>query len=384
MKTTNPVCIGLIGVGRRTHAVVSRLLKAAAGQIEVTAVYDPDAAAVEQAQTEYGPRVRSCDSVNELLRLPEVAWVLIGSTNARHAEQAVQAMQAGKNVFCEKPLATTLEDCLLVRRVIRETGRIFSFGLVLRYSPHYQKIAELVHGGAIGKLISFEFNETLSFNHGGYIFGNWRRDRTLAGTHLLEKCCHDLDLANWIAGSLPEKVASFGGRNFFTPEHAHLMDKIGPDSRGNPAYMGWTDRKQSNPFEAGATIVDNQVAILQYASGVRATFHTNVNAGLPERRFYLCGSEGTLKGDAYTGKIEWKRIGQRTTAEEIQFDASNGHAGGDEVMAKNLAATILHQQPPLATVEDGLRACVVAFGIDQAMESGSVVDLNPVWQSILP
>ncbi len=47
-----------------------------------------------------------------------------------------------------------------------------------------------------------EFNETLDFNHGGYIMGDWRRLQRYSGTHLLEKCCHDIDLVNWITGSL--------------------------------------------------------------------------------------------------------------------------------------------------------------------------------------
>jgi predicted dehydrogenase len=154
-------------------------------------------------------------------------------------------------------------------------GRTFFFGLVLRSAPLYQKVHDLITSGAIGDLISFEFNETLAFNHGGYIFGNWRRHRAVAGTHLLEKCCHDLDLANWIVGSLPTRVASFGGKNFFIPKYQHQVDQIGPDANGQPAYSGWTDRHRTNPFSGTADIFDNQVAILEYANQVRATFHTN-------------------------------------------------------------------------------------------------------------
>ena len=65
-------------------------------------------------------------------------------------------------------------------------------------------------------MISMEFNETLGFNHGGFIMGDWRRLTENSGTHLLEKCCHDIDLVNWMLESIPVKVASFGGVNFFT------------------------------------------------------------------------------------------------------------------------------------------------------------------------
>jgi len=53
----------------------------------------------------------------------------------------------------------------------------------------------------IGDVVSMEFNETLNFNHGGYIMGDWRRKTDLSGGHLLEKCSHDYDLVNWILNS---------------------------------------------------------------------------------------------------------------------------------------------------------------------------------------
>lgn len=51
-------------------------------------------------------------------------------------------------------------------------------------------------------------DELLSPSHGGYIMRNWRRFREQSGPHLLEKCCHDIDILNWIVGSLPSKVAA--------------------------------------------------------------------------------------------------------------------------------------------------------------------------------
>lgn len=296
-----------------------------------------------------------------------------------HHATSIAALKAGKHVFCEKPLATSLEDCLAVRNAIHKSGRTFSFGLVLRYSPHYQKVKDLVASGSIGKIVSFEFNETLHFNHGGYIFGNWRRNRSVAGTHLLEKCCHDLDLANWITGSLPVKAASFGGTDFFVPENAPHASRIGLNKDGQPAYSVWKDPHGISPFSEGADIADNQVAILQYASGARATFHTNCNSGIPERRFYICGTEGGLRADLHSGIIEFQRIGHDSKIERVSDGTMDLHGGGDKRLATALAATILEGKAPLATVEDGMKACVTAFGIDEAMDTGKVIDLKPMW-----
>lgn len=378
---TNVVRLGLMGAGGRLQTVLRLLLaEAPAGRLRVAAVYDPDPGAIRALRKNFGSGFEEMATEEALSSHPGLDWILIGSWNAFHAGQAVSALQAGKNVFCEKPLATTLEDCLAVRNAVEKSGRIFSFGLVLRYSPHYQKIRELAAGGKIGKLVSFEFNETLSFNHGGYIFGNWRRYHLHSGGHLLEKCCHDLDLAHWIIGSLPRKVASFGGRDFFTPENERHIARIGPNPQGKPAYGTWKDPHRTNPFGEGADIVDNQVAILQYANGVRATFHTNCNAGLPERRFYLCGTEGSIRADAVTGRIEWQAIGHDSRMEEINLGHAGAHAGGDEVMARALVETILHGKDPLATVRHGIESSLAAFALDRAMKEEKIIDLLPEWE----
>jgi len=381
-NNSSPVKIGLIGAGARLRGVVDLVIKEAAGSVEVAAAFDPDPISQEALRVAFGPQVKICASEEELVNLPEIQWVFIGSFNCHHAAQAILAMEAGKDVFCEKPLATELEDCLRVRDVARRTGRTFSFGLVLRYSPFYQKIKELVASGAIGRLVSFEFNETLNFNHGGYILGNWRRHRELAGTHLLEKCCHDLDLANWITGELPMKAASFGGRNIFTPENEGLVAKVGPDENGATPYSAWPDPHKVSPFSPGASIVDNQVAIIQYTGDVRATFHTNCSASILERRFFLCGTEGTLRANAYTGLIEHSRTGWETKTEVIDTQAAGGHGGGDIVMARGLVKTLTQGQPPLASIEDGLRACIAAFGIDASMDEGRITDFQPYWDAV--
>ncbi|HEX4139507.1 MAG TPA: Gfo/Idh/MocA family oxidoreductase [Candidatus Methylacidiphilales bacterium] len=377
-----PIRLGLLGAGARLCVVVRHLLREVPqGRITIASAYDPNPDAISSLRAEFGAGIESAETEAALATHPGVDWVLIGSWNNLHKRHAVAALLAGRDVFCEKPLATTLDDCLAIHEAVKKSGRIFSFGLVLRYSPHYRKIKELIAAGTIGQIISFEFNETLGFNHGGYIFGNWRRKSEYSGGHLLEKCCHDLDLANWMVDSLPVTVASFGGTDFFVPGNEHHAARIGPNAKGRPAYRGWDDPQGVSPFAPGADIADNQVAILEYANGARGTFHTNCNTAILERRFYICGTEGTLRADAVTGDIEWKRIGHDTPTERVNRGHAGGHAGGDEHMARALAATMLDGVPPQATVDDGLRSCLPALALDAAMRGRKVVDLRPDWKT---
>lgn len=376
--------IGLVGCGARIRRVARYLLNdPLGGRLTVTALFDPHPGAIAETQAHLGTQARVYDRVESLLSDSDVDWVMIGSWNCFHAEQAVAALAAGKNVFCEKPLAISLAECVRLREALdRAPERRFFFGLVLRYTALYQRVKSLIDSGVLGRVVSFEFNETLGFNHGGYIHGNWRRDRAKSGTHLLEKCCHDFDMVNWLLGSLPVRAASFGGTDVFRPENRGLADRIGTDAAGNPAYQAWPDPLRVDPFSAGSSIVDNQVVILEYASGARATFHTNCNAAIPERRMYVLGTEGALRVDATTGRIEVRRIGFETTPEifDITVNDDDGHLGGDARMVAHLARSMVGEASPLATLEDGVRSAVSCLGVDEALDTGRVVDLRPWWR----
>ncbi len=378
-----PIVLSAAGCGSRLRGVVENLLKFLPGPV-IIRVFDHNPESIAAARRDWKAEVISCESWEEALDAPEVEWALVGSWNAAHRTHVEAAFAAGKHVFAEKPLATTLEDCLAIRDAWEASGNMFFFGLVLRYAPLYKKIFERSRIDHIGNLVSFEFNETLRFNHGGYIHGNWRRDRNISGTHLLEKCCHDIDIAQWLVGSVPVRVASFGGLNFFVPENRWIAERMGRDEHGRLAYQTWPDTARKDPFDGTQGIVDNQVAILEYANGVRATFHTNCNGGLHERRVYLLGAEGALRADASTGWIENERMGFPSTYDKTHVDITDGsdggHAGGDAVMGRRLAGSILRGEEPAASMHEALLSAVTCLGIDLAMDEGRVVDMRPLWR----
>jgi predicted dehydrogenase len=375
-----PVGIGLIGCGGRVRGLAQMMAKQSQ-DIRFVAFADPDPRSLEASKAALNPDAACSADYQTLLANPAVAWVMIGSWNCFHREHAVAAFAAGKQVFCEKPLATTLADCLAMRDAWQRSGKTFSIGFTLRYSPHYQKIKELIAGGAIGRLVSMEFNETLHFCHGGYIMGDWRRLTRNAGTHLLEKCCHDVDLVNWMVGSTARRVASFGGLDVFRPENAGMIARLGNDPKsGKPAFRTWGGPIDENPFTADKDIIDNQVAIIEFANGVRATFHTNCCAGIPERRMYFCGTEGAIRADVIKGEIQLQKIGFESTLENVDTGAKGGHGGGDHHLTANLIACMLGQAQPLSNLEDGLRSAITCFAIDEAMAKGQVVDAAPLWR----
>lgn len=373
--------IGVIGCGAMGMGIVNRVLELDA-RLKVVGIFDPDKRSVDNALSKISPAPFVYNDYMELVSQPNVDWVMIASWNNAHCEQTVAAFEAGKHVFCQKPLCLSVEECARMLRSWKKSGRMFNIGFTLRYSPHYRKIKQLLSDNAIGKIISMEFNETLEFNHGGYIMGDWRRLRENAGTHLLEKCSHDIDLVNWMIDSPAKRVASFGGLNFFKPENEYHIKRLGKNKDGKQAYSVWGGLIAKNPFTSDKDIIDNQVVILEYENGVRAAFHTNCHAGIPERRMYILGTEGAIRADVLTGKIELKRVGFDTEMQDVSTEASGGHGGGDDILSKELAESMLNHTPPSVDLMDGLNSAVTCFAIDEAMDKVKVVELKPYWDAI--
>lgn len=376
------VGVGMIGCGGMGIGVAERLLKQSP-EIQLLGLYDPQEASIQTARERLKTDAKVYKDYHDMLADNDIRWVLIASWNCFHREQVLSAFDAGKHVFCQKPLGINPEECVEMYHRWKQTDLMFNIGFTLRYSPHYRKINQILRDGVIGKIISFEFNETLAFNHGGYIMGDWRRLKKNAGTHLLEKCCHDLDLANWMVDSRAKRVASFGGLDFFLPENEKYIEKIGKNKTGFDAYSSWNETAKFgpklNPFTSEKDIVDNQVAILEYEDSVRATFHANCNAAIPERRMYLCGTEGAIRADVLTGRVEIQRIGFDTEIETLSTIEGDGHGGGDEILAKELAESMLHGTNPSTGLEDGLTSAFTAFAVDEAMDTGNVVSLDKYW-----
>jgi len=302
---------------------------------------------------------------------PEIQWILIGSKNSQHRDHCVTSFEAGKNVFCEKPLAITIEQCLDIRNAHLKSGKLFATGFVLRYAPMYIKIKEIIMSGSMGKIISVEANELLGAGHGGYIMRNWRRFRSESGSHILEKCCHDIDILNWLS-SLPSRVASFGGLNIFIPENAPTEEKL------LDQYTFWDMSWENiNPFTSEKDIEDNQVVILEYRNKVRVSFHVNSNVSLLQRQLLIACLKGTIKGDLVKNELTYKLIGNTIT--ELKF-TGGFHGGGDELIIEDLLESMSTGSKPKATGEEGFQSAIVCFAIDVAMREGRVVDLEPYWK----
>lgn len=165
---------------------------------------------------------------------PGVDAAFICTLDEQHAEIIIGLASLNLHILSEKPLATTLSDCIEIYASRLPNGptskptSIFSIGHVLRYSPHNTLLRQLLlQDRVVGDVISVEHTEPVGwwhFSH-SYVRGNWRREDTTAPS-LLTKSCHDIDLLLWLLASpadpesdepphLPATIASTGKLNYF-------------------------------------------------------------------------------------------------------------------------------------------------------------------------
>ena len=157
-----------------------------------------------------------------------VGGVFVCVRDELHAEVVTALSPLALHLMCEKPLATTLKDCLRIQKSLQShPQQIFAIGHVLRYSPHNMLLRNLVlEQRAIGDIISIEHTEPVGwwhFSH-SYVRGNWRKESFTAAS-LLTKSCHDLDWLMWMLCSpppsskrpphLPARVSSIGTLKMF-------------------------------------------------------------------------------------------------------------------------------------------------------------------------
>jgi predicted dehydrogenase len=376
-KETKMINVAVISAGGRGCGVTNNLLRDSDGNVKVAAVFDPDKKQCEKAvELWHSPETAICETYQEAINTPGVDWVLVFSPNAFHKEHILAGFAAGKHVFSEKPLATSIEDCQEIFEAHRKSGLLFATGFVLRYSKLYRKAKELITSGKLGKVLSIDANENIAPDHGGYIMTNWRRLSKFAGPHILEKCCHDLDLINWFCDSLPSKIAAFGGLDYFIPENQHHMEKYGKDT-----FAAWPDpHRVDSPFTADKDLMDNQVGIMQYRNGIRVMFQATMANAIPERRMYFSCTEGTMVLELYSSTLRYKCLGDE--GETIINFGADGHGGGDAYIMKELYETMTTGTAPKCSGDEGLESAVVALAIDQAAQSNQMVDLKPVWKKL--
>ena len=198
--------IGIIGVGRLGYEHACNIANRVPGS-ELVAICDKDFDRAKSVAEELGVTAVYSDP-KELCANPEVEAVAIITNTDSHVEMIKIAMDAGKHVFCEKPLSDTVEKCKEAEKIIEAHPElIFMLGFMRRYDHSYRVAKQKMENGDIGDVILVRCysQDPISIIKGTLEYA------PRSGGQFIDMSIHDIDLIRWLTGSEPKKLWAIGG-----------------------------------------------------------------------------------------------------------------------------------------------------------------------------
>jgi predicted dehydrogenase/threonine dehydrogenase-like Zn-dependent dehydrogenase len=320
--------VALVGAGNLARWVHLPLLRKTPG-IELHAVCSTSGARALGYATRFGARY-CCSDYGELLADPDVDLVFILTRNQHHAAQAVAALEAGKHVFVEKPMALTTDECRWLERTVRETGRRLAVGFNRRFAPFYMEQKRKLERRTTPAVVNCRINSP------GIVPPYWMADPTIGGA-ILGEACHFVDLMYWLTDAEPVEVAAFAL----------------PTGKSHP--IG------ENNLAATFRFADGSVGNLTYC-----TLGSRTSGG--ERVEVFSDAIGVATEDFTRLDV---RGGVRRT--RTRWWPEKGYAG---LIASFVQAVKSGKEPPV-TVRDGTRATLGCLEMLEAARTGStrIIDL---------
>jgi predicted dehydrogenase len=246
--------LGIIGAGSnaRSHMTAAQNIG-----VEIVAVADVDRKTVKRAADDFDIAHTSTDP-KKLVALDDVDAVVVSVPNRFHAEMAILALNAGKDVLLEKPMALNRDECRQVNDAAKKAGRFVQIGFVNRYRGSSMTAKQLVDAGRLGDIYHIKANYYRRRGIPG--LGGWFTTKAMSGGGpLIDLGVHIIDLALFVAGSpKPTRVSGKVYANFGSPMKDYIYESMWA---GPPRYDGTFDVEDSAHalvrLEGGATMEIN-------------------------------------------------------------------------------------------------------------------------------
>lgn len=414
----------LIGAGNR-GGVYTDIMGDLPEQFKVVAVAEPVESRRERIRKKHNIPDDMCfTDYKPLLALGKIADIaLIATMDRDHFEPAMTAINLGYDLMLEKPITPTPKQCIELTENAKKHGVRVVICTVLRYTPLFCKLKDIIDSGRIGDVVSINHEECVGFVHQSHSFvrGNWGNSER-SSVMLLQKSCHDIDILQWMLGKKCKKVQSFGARTYFTeknapdgaPERCIEGCPVGDTCPYNSVKLYL--ETDSNWFRGAATklvnstdeevkkalletnygkcvfhcdndVVDHQTVNMLFEDDVTVTFTMNAfNKG--GRFIKIFGTKGeiraALEGDT---PIQVYTIEDEKT-EEIPSSGTDGilggHGGGDAGIIRTLYSYMVGEYNGVSvpTIEESCYNHLVTFAADYARKTGTVVDVDEFIDSL--
>ena len=425
MKKLSIACAGC-GSRGRTYLT----LAAEQEEFHIVAGADPVPERVQYVKRiSENPEFRSFTTAVELLKEEKLADVLLVSTQDEdHAGTCLKALEKGYDILVEKPIATNIEDVMAIEKLASNLGRRVMVCHVLRYTPFYRKVKEIIESGVLGEIVSVNMSEGVGAFHQAHSFvrGHWGV-KEKSTPMIIAKSCHDLDILCWILEAECKTISSFGDLSHFTSDNipegapARCTDgcPVADECKYNaelytttqkgwlkhvwPLYdvdnppkteeiMEWLKSSQWGRcvYHCDNNVVDHQTVNMDFAGNITATF--TMTAFDYGRNMEIFGTEGVLRGGEtvklLTGSeiIVQNHVSQdfeKHVLEELEGGYA-GHGGGDQGLVIDLyrEMTCENVDDMQTSIKISAQSHLIGFAAEDARLSGKSIMMSEYKKSL--
>ncbi|MHC4635169.1 MAG: Gfo/Idh/MocA family protein [Planctomycetota bacterium] len=332
--------------------------------------------------------------IDEMIADPEVELVMVTTPQCLHEQPFAMAAEAGKMIFCEKPLAHSQQSCDNMRQIYYEKNPRCMIGFTRRYEPLWNKAKKMVSEGVVGQPHMLLLRCIIPYH---LYFSGWWRRKANSGDLLNEKSSHHFDTLNWFAESRPVSLHAIGGRRVFTPregyaEHCSECDRECPYRKGDelltfrssdqvPPFRLKYDRVVDIPlshdlcvFSPEADISDHAIVNLNFANGMVGCLFLSIFGQHTDDRETLevVGNEGKLVLSRHARTIDVvTKFSREKSFHTYQGSVlGEGHFGADAVIVKLLSDFACGTKEPKVGFEEAYIASKTAFLACESVADG--------------
>jgi len=345
--------IAQVGTGSRGTHWATDIVRNYNDVAQIVGLCDINGKRVEVAKEFAGSSAPTFVEFDRMIEQTKPDAVLVTTTDSSHCSYIIRAMQLGVDVITEKPLCTDEEQCQAILDAEKKYGRKLTVAFNARHYPQALKIKRLILDGAIGNIVSIDYQEYLDTSHGASYFRRWHRIKENSGTLLVSKSCHHFDQVNWWVSSNPSEVTAWGDLRFYGRNNSFRSTHCRGCPYQNRCQFYWDVTKDQRAMKMyvacegedgyqvdgcvwrqDINIYDTYSVMARYENGARLTYTANTFLPYEGQEIAINGTKGRIDFNMYDGpgvkdwEVRLTRMFGKSEVIAIE-DRAGGHGGAD-------------------------------------------------------
>jgi len=375
---------------------------------ELVGVYDKNIGRARFVAKELG--VEAYEDFDDMIKTAKPDCVIVTTTDYSHAEYIIRALDAGCEVWCEKPMCINAEQCRAILEAERRNNRKIGVCFNVRYGTYAPAIKHVVDSGVLGDIynVHLEWLLTKDYSaghtgHGASYYRRWNAYMDQCGGLLLTKSTHHFDFVNWLIGGRPKRVSAFGKLRHYGKNGTFRGERCSncEHTEKCPFYVQITpfmqkmyvDNEQYDGYKIDRCVFDEEIDSydtmalnVEYDNGVIMSYSESSAAMYEGFKLSINGSDarlevqhgGALRKDEKPDFIRIIKTGDdQITTIEMPPAKPGDHGGGDNAFRRVL---FLGEEPEFesqrAGAIDGAYSILIGAAANKSIATGQIIDID--------